>query len=274
MSKHLSPFYKHVLVGLFALFFFQQTITIYVTKTYATCYFKNSSIPRSECPNTDVAPTIYSTNTYWTTFDIDYAYQNPDSVNTGAAYYYCNHDDIVIPIGEVTCPAGAIENYCCQTNACGLCTETCTRPRTQCWEPSMFPSPSIYPTVCYCFECKVCAPCLTQAAQPTNAPQQGAAADGGCECLEMKPIEDKANHKLSFECLVVGSKDTQITGYTATLEKPGGTLITLNKDAVTPVSCSSSVAPDSTCYTVKTTTINNTVPGTYKMIVPPQITCQ
>jgi len=133
----------------------------------------------------------------------------------------------------------------------------------------------MYPVECRCFECKVCTLCLTQAAQPTNITEQEAIATGkSCECLELKSIEDKTNHKLSFECLVAGSNNAQITNYTVTFENPGGDLINLKSDTINPVECPTSVTPDSTCYQVKTTSVDTTVKGTYKMIVPPQIICE
>lgn len=148
--------------------------------------------------------------------------------------------------------------------------------------PTSTPRPSPTP----CQRCLSKAPTqppptsVPRPSPPPNVPTQPPLANTpppeveSCQCIEFNFKEDKTNHKLSFECLVAGGKDTQITDYTVTFEKPGGNLVNLKSDTINPVQCPSSVAPNSACYQVKTTSVDTTVKGTYKMIVPPQIICE
>lgn len=166
------------------------------------------------------------------------------------------------------------KKYCCGADECGNCTNYCTREVKYkvCVDPNYRPSTSVAcgedVTTCSCTKYVAPTPCNRCL---TKAPTQVAKS---CQCLELKPKEDKVKKSLSFECLVKGSKDAKITDYTVTFKKPSGSLINLKSNKITETPCPQSVTQDSTCYQVETTAIAAPEKGKYEMVVPPLITCQ
>lgn len=238
MSNNLKRLFGVLLIGIIPLLFFRQ-----IVMAFGEGYW----FPSPE----EVGQYVQCTSSEEVALAENDCAPTSDFLVQEYTNYLC-----VGPYIDPSCP------ICNRVNECGICVDQTTGPCERCT--------SWTHTYAGCWKCLTWIP----VSYPTPCQRCIEAASKSCQCSELKPIEDKINHKLSFECLVVGSENAQITDYAMTFKKPDDSLVNLESENIEPVECPSSAPQNRSCYQVKTTTIDTTVKGKYEMVVPPQITCQ